>query len=60
MKKPLTLRQHRGEYTPEARRQKAFAGGQKGANQHTKSVSLATIKGPTLEEIERKYGKGSR
>jgi hypothetical protein len=60
MKKPFTLRQHRGDYTPEARRQKAFAGGQKGANQHRKSVSLATVKAPTLEEIEDKYGKGLR
>jgi hypothetical protein len=59
VKKPFTLRQHRGDYTPETRRQKAFAGGQKGANQHRKSVSLAAVKAPTLDEIESKYGKGS-
>ncbi len=59
MKKPFTLRQHRGDYTPETRRQKAFAGGQKGANQHRKSVSLPAVKAPTLDEIESKYGKGS-
>lgn len=57
MKKPFILRQHRNKYTPEARRQRAIAGGLKGANQHTSSVTLATIKGPTLEEIEAKYGK---
>lgn len=57
MAKPFTLRQHRGKYTPEDRRKKAIAGGLKGASQHTSKVTLPTIKGPTLEEIEAKYGK---
>ena len=57
MTKPFILRQHRTKYTPEARRQKAIAGGLKGINQHTSSVTLPTIKGPTLDEIEAKYGK---
>ena len=57
MTKPFILRQHRTKYTPEARRQKAISGGLKGINQHTSSVTLPAIKGPTLEEIEAKYGK---
>lgn len=57
MSKPFILRQHRSKFTPEERRQKAIAGGLKGANQHKGSVTLPTVKGPTLEEIEAKYAK---
>lgn len=57
MSKPFILRQHRSKFTPEDRRKKAVAGGMKGANQHKGSVTLPTVKGPTLEEIEAKYGK---
>lgn len=55
--KSVTLHQHRGSYEPDARRKKALAGGAKRVTQPTKPISLPTIKGLTLEEIEQKYGK---
>jgi len=56
--KPVSLRQHRGNYSPEKRRQKAIAGAAKSKILNDfKPVTLAEVKSLTLEEIEKKYGK---
>ena len=56
--KSLSLRQHRGKYSPEKRRQKAIAGAAKSKILNEfKPVTLPEVKVLTLEEIERKYGK---
>lgn len=56
--KPVSLRQHRGSYSPEKRRQKAIAGAAKSKILNDfKPVTLAEVKTLTLEEIEKKYGK---